>query len=257
MERARRKVARLEKELAGGAHEAARLRSAADLLMANLKGLKRGQAQIQVNDFDGAPRLLELDPALSPAANAEAWYAQARKRERAVQQLPALIEKARQETAELQHKLERVRTGETPDLPPTAAPRNKPERKLPYHRFRTSGGLEVRVGRNSKANDELTLQHCAPDDIWLHARAVGGAHVVLRWSDPANNPPKLDLEQAAALAALHSKARHAGVVPIDWTRRKYVRKPRQAPPGSVLVERVKTVFVSPKESLVDALRWTE
>ncbi|NIT87463.1 MAG: DUF814 domain-containing protein, partial [Gemmatimonadetes bacterium] len=77
---------------------------------------------------------------------------------------------------------------------------------MPYRSFWSSGGIEIRVGRGSKHNDDLTFRHARPDDVWLHARHAAGAHVVLRWaSDEA--PPARDLEEAAVLAALHSKAR--------------------------------------------------
>jgi predicted ribosome quality control (RQC) complex YloA/Tae2 family protein len=42
-------------------------------------------------------------------------------------------------------------------------------------------------------------------------------------------------------------------VPVDWTRRKYVRKPRGAAPGSVVPERVGTIFVEPDEGLLETL----
>jgi predicted ribosome quality control (RQC) complex YloA/Tae2 family protein len=116
--------------------------------------------------------------------------------------------------------------------------------------------LEVRVGRGSKANDQPTFKHSAPNDVWLHARHSSGAHVVLRWNG-GETPPARDLEQAANLAALHSKARTSGSVPVDWTRRKYVRKPRKAPPGSVQLDRAKTLFVEPEPSLLDRLKKRE
>ena len=111
----------------------------------------------------------------------------------------------------------------------------------------------MRVGRGSKANDELTFKHSAPNDIWLHARHSAGAHVVLRWNG-GETPPARDLKQAANLAALHSKARTSGSVPVDWTRRKYVRKPRKSSPGSVQMDRAKTLFVAPDPSLLDRLK---
>ena len=114
---------------------------------------------------------------------------------------------------------------------------------LPYRTYRSSGGLEIRVGRSSKTNDDLTFRHSSPNDIWLHARSVPGSHVILRWSNPEGSPPARDLEEAARLAAFHSKARTSAIVPVDWTRRKYVRKPRGAPPGAVVPQRVKTLFV--------------
>jgi predicted ribosome quality control (RQC) complex YloA/Tae2 family protein len=118
--------------------------------------------------------------------------------------------------------------------------------------FRSSGGLEIRVGRGARYNDDLTFRHSSPGDVWLHARHVGGAHVILRWTGPGN-PPARDLAEAATLAALHSKARTSGSVPVDWTLRKYVRKPRKAPPGRVAVERAETLFVRPEPALLEAL----
>ncbi|HUE96157.1 MAG TPA: NFACT RNA binding domain-containing protein, partial [Longimicrobiaceae bacterium] len=120
---------------------------------------------------------------------------------------------------------------------------------LPYRLFRTSGGLEVRVGRGAKENDRLTFGESSPNDVWLHARSVPGSHVILRWPDPEGAPPARDLAEAATLAALFSRARTSGTVAVDWTRRKHVRKPRGAPPGVVIPQRVKTIFVEPDEAV--------
>jgi predicted ribosome quality control (RQC) complex YloA/Tae2 family protein len=122
----------------------------------------------------------------------------------------------------------------------------------PYHSFTSTGGLEIRVGRGSRHNDDLTFRNSAPNDVWLHARHTAGAHVILRWSGPGT-PPARDLEEAAALAALHSKARTSATVPVDWTLRKYVRKPRGSAPGSVVPDRVQTLFVSPDPELLERL----
>ena len=124
--------------------------------------------------------------------------------------------------------------------------------RLPYRRYQSSGGLEIRVGRGPRDNDALTFRHTHPEDIWMHARGAAGAHVVLRWGKP-DPPPSRDLAEAAVLAALHSGARGAGVVPVDWTWRKYVRKPRKAPPGSVVPSRTTTLFVEPDPALPERL----
>jgi predicted ribosome quality control (RQC) complex YloA/Tae2 family protein len=260
VERATKKVEKLNTELGSATQEASRLRAHADLLLAHVHETRRGSKEIELAGFDGQPVRLQLDPALPAAQQAQAWYTQARKRDRAALQLPALIQQAQAELQRAKEQLERARAGETValDLPTSRSKqRSAPSEKLPYRRYRTVSGLEVRVGRTSRANDELTLHHCSSNDIWMHARAVGGAHVVLRWSDGNNAPPKQDLIQAAALAALHSKARHSKVVPVDWTRRKHVRKRRGAPAGEVMVERTKTIFVEPSAALEEQLRWTD
>jgi predicted ribosome quality control (RQC) complex YloA/Tae2 family protein len=125
----------------------------------------------------------------------------------------------------------------------------------PFRTYLSSGGLEIWVGRGAASNDELTFHESSPRDVWLHARDTAGAHVVLRW--PRDEPPPArDLEEAAVLAAWHSKSRGAALVPVDWTRRKYVRKARGGPPGQVLVQRAETVFVAPDERVERRLRDT-
>jgi predicted ribosome quality control (RQC) complex YloA/Tae2 family protein len=123
----------------------------------------------------------------------------------------------------------------------------------PYREYRSSGGLDIWVGRGAASNDALTFHESAPDDVWMHARESAGAHVILRWTDDAP-PPKADLIEAAALAAWHSKSRGSTIVPVDWTRRKHVRKPRGAPPGTVTVERTKSIAARPSAALEKKLR---
>ena len=77
--------------------------------------------------------------------------------------------------------------------------------------------------------------------------------MILRWQKRDQNPPLTDLTEAAVLAALHSEARHSSIVAVDWTRRKYVRKPRKAAPGAVIPERVSTLFVEPDATATERL----
>ncbi|HUH13570.1 MAG TPA: NFACT RNA binding domain-containing protein, partial [Longimicrobiales bacterium] len=258
------RVRRLRQELDGAGAEAEALRARGDLLLSRLGELKRGMAEATLTDFEGARVRVPLDPALSPTENAERCYGEARRKGRAAERVPALLERARTEGRRLADLLRRAEAGEAGEEEVTAAlgpAPAEPERRggpaLPYRRYRTSGGLEVRVGRNRRANDDLTFHHSSPGDVWLHARDVGGAHVVLRWTDADASPPAVDLAEAAVLAALHSRSRTSGTVPVDWTRRKYVRKPRKAPPGLVVLERAKTLFVEPDPAVERRLRVDE
>jgi predicted ribosome quality control (RQC) complex YloA/Tae2 family protein len=257
-----KKHGKLEREL-GATPDPQTLRTQGDMILSHLRLVKKGAAEVTLPGFEGTPQTIVLDPKLSPQENAERFYDRAGRAERARMRLPALIEEAESRVAELGDLLERARAGEASadeirDALPESGPGSEgtpdaPGPSLPYRRYWTSGGLEVRVGRGSKHNDQLTFKHSAPNDIWLHARHSAGAHVVLRWTG-GETPPARDLEQAAILAALHSKARSSGSVPVDWTRRKYVRKPRKAPPGSVQLDRAKTLFVEPDPSLPDRLK---
>lgn len=257
---AQRRRTRLEAEWAS-LEDAERLRSLGDLLLARLAEVPPGAERVTLEDFDGNPVTLDLDPRRPVHESAADLYERAARVERARERLPNLRDEAARSEAELEELLARARSGEaTPEeirgagagdaVPGPGGP--QPGETLPYRRFISTGGLEIRVGRSSRHNDDLTFHHASPDDVWLHARHAAGAHVILRWGREGN-PPRRDLEEAAVLAAVHSRARTSGTVPVDWTRRKYVRKPRGAAPGAVVPQRVATVFVAPDESLVERL----
>ncbi|WP_420125762.1 NFACT RNA binding domain-containing protein [Longimicrobium sp.] len=258
---AEKRIERLREEMAG-VGEADRLRAQADLLLAHLDWAEPGDASVVLPDFDGGEVTVELDPKLKPHENAERLYDEARRRARAEARLPELLEAAEKELERWSGAVEALERGETPVWVEGALRRvasketrvtPQPGERMPYRLYRTSGGIEVRVGRSSKDNDRLTFGHAAHADVWLHARSVPGSHVVLRWAEDGA-PPARDLEEAAVLAAFYSKARTSGTVAVDWTRRKYVRKPRGAPPGRVSIMHAKTVFVAPDPAVEERLR---
>ncbi|MEO5988993.1 MAG: NFACT RNA binding domain-containing protein [Candidatus Eisenbacteria bacterium] len=142
--------------------------------------------------------------------------------------------------------------------PTSAAPKlrgKQPEvlGKLVPWRYRTQEGWDVLIGRSSDGNDHLTLHMARPEDYWFHAHGCPGSHVVLRRGKGPNEPSKSTLEEVAAWAAFHSKARSAGKVPVNYTQKKYVRKPRGAKAGLVYIERERTVMVRPIEPPKDRM----
>ena len=259
IEQAERRVTRLIAELDGLPDEHG-LRAIGDLILARFSEIPSGVAGVRLEDFEGKSVVVELDPALATHANASGYYDRAGRATRARERLPSLIAQAESGLTTLRSLVERAGSGNVSAgeieaaIPDDVLTVGKGGRKQlpPYRRFRSSGGIEIRVGRGARHNDDLTFHHSAPTDVWLHARHTAGAHVILRWNGPGN-PPARDLEEAAMLAVLHSKARTSGSAPVDWTLRKYVRKPRGAAPGSVVPDRVRTVFVEPDERALETL----
>lgn len=271
-ERAERRAAGLRRQLEE-APDPATLRAVGDLILARFHLVPRGAEEVTLPDFLGGEQVVALDPTLAPQENAERYYQEAARAARARDVLPASIQAAVLQWKGWKDLLTAVEAGEQS---PThlaealdkavgsswrkvgtagkgeGASGGKPGPTLPYRTFRTSGGLEVRVGRGGRENDDLTFHYSAPDDIWLHARHTQGAHVILRWNG-SDNPPGRDLLEAASLAAYFSRARSSGSVPVDWTRRKHVRKPRKSPPGLVAPQRVKTLLAEPDAALVERL----
>lgn len=105
-------------------------------------------------------------------------------------------------------------------------------------------GFEVLVGRSGRGNDALLSRGARPDDVWLHARGIPGAHVVVR---AAGRPvPDGVLRRAASLAAAHSQARTAPSVGVDYTLCKFVDRVKGGPPGLANYRGERTLHVAPE-----------
>ncbi|MBI3909591.1 MAG: NFACT family protein [Armatimonadetes bacterium] len=234
---------------------AGELRIQGDLLAAAPEA-GRGATEALVPDFyaaDGAPRRIPLDPLLTRQENAAAYFRRYRRAMAAAAAAAARLPLLEEQIADLEARLAAVDAAAPealeeiapPGKPARAAPRPK-ERPLPAGiRIRRVDvdGWEVLLGENAASNDYLITRLARPDDLWLHARAVNGAHVVVRGARSADRVPPAVLREAARLAATHSDARHASLVLVDFTLRRYVRKPRGAAPGRVTYQREKTIPV--------------
>lgn len=262
-QRLKRKLKHLRRQLEK-TEQAGELREDGALILSSLHLIEPGAAEVTLAGFHGVTRTLRLDPLQRPQDHANALFRRAARLDRAAAELPGRIEATEQALADLTALRTRHARGDLTAkeagsfLPPPRAEGTRPSRRgdapapLPYRVFTSSGGLQIRVGRGARHNDDLTLHHSRPADIWLHARHAAGAHVILRWAGPAR-PPARDLEEAAILAATYSGARGSAHVPVDWTRRKWVRKPKGAAPGSVIPDRVETLFVAPDASIAERL----
>ncbi len=247
--RRQRALAALAREL----DEAARweeLQGRADLILARLSQIPRGQARVEVEGFDGKPVLLNLDPALPPAQEAQRLYSRARKLRRKLELLPARRRVLEGELAQL-GKLE-AELSQRPYLAPYLAeelaalgalPAERQPKRTPRPRPRelVVQGFRIQVGRSARENDEL-VRRARPHDLWLHARGVPGAHVLV--STGGKEVPEEVLVRAAELAAWHSRARGEPKVEVSYTEVRHLRKPKGAPPGLVMVKKERVIVVS-------------
>ncbi|MBD3221473.1 DUF814 domain-containing protein [bacterium] len=248
----------------------------AETLAAYLHTVARGQASVTLTDpRDGTERTIQLDPALAPHANLERLFKQARKGERGREVVAGRLADARAQLAAAEAlvgdlapliagpdqadgdttgaALDRLAALQAfrrahPDVLSerrTTGVQAPDEPARPFRRYRIDDAWEVWVGRSSEENDQLTHRASHPRDLWLHAQGVGGSHVIIRTGGRPDQVPRAVLERAAALAALHSKARHSALVPVIYTERRYVRKPRRAPAGTAVCLQEKNLFAEP------------
>jgi hypothetical protein len=227
------------------------LRRDGEALLASATELPAGGTEVSVDDpyRAGATRRIAVDPRLSAPANADRVFEKARRIERARRQVEERLLETRSALA-----AERARERALLEVRDIAAfpagdseggggRARDGERGGPRH-YLTSRGLSILVGRGARENHELTFSMARPEDFWLHARDVPGAHVVLR--DNEGRAGADDLREAAETAAFWSDARREAAVDVHVTRRKHLR-PGRGGAGRVQISHSDTLRVAPRD----------
>ncbi len=226
-----------------------------DLIISRIYTLGRGMKSCEAENWaTGKTEEIALDPRLSPAENAQAYYKKYRKQKRAseilrprerelrdeilyLESLLALTESAKEEADLVSIGEEMLSAGLL------AAPKEKKKAAKPQISFRTyeCNGIRIYAGRNNLQNDAL-LRQSAPEDIWLHAQRYHSCHVIVK----TNGKPVDDevLAFAASVCALYSGA-HGGKIPVDYCPVKYVKKPPHSKAGFVIYSNFKTILGDP------------
>jgi predicted ribosome quality control (RQC) complex YloA/Tae2 family protein len=240
----------------------------AHLLNVHISEVKRGMSSITVeNIYDAAqkPIGIELNPEWTPQKNIEHYFSQSKKMKQSVKKIEERIRILESETANLKIMLIELEDAEKRDWKKiektyeefvrsgwikkaSVETRAKLEKEPPaFREFVVPGNWRVFVGQNDTKNDQLTFKFAKSDDYWFHARGVPGSHVVLKRDSRKDNPGKQAIETAASIAAFFSKAKSSSLVPVAYTLKKYVRKPKGSRPGQVVIEREEVVIVPPRE----------
>jgi predicted ribosome quality control (RQC) complex YloA/Tae2 family protein len=129
-------------------------------------------------------------------------------------------------------------------LPEGGGRKGKPARPSPPLRIESSDGYTIYVGRSAGQNQQVTFRLGAPEDLWLHARGVPGAHVIVK--SGGREVPERTLLEAAALAAYFSARRGDAGVDVEIARRNQVRRVRRGPAGLVTYAAERAVRATPR-----------
>lgn len=238
------------------------LRVAGDLISANLFQIEKGAPSVKLQNFyeESLPTVaIKLDPSLTPSQNAQKYYKEYRKAKTAEEKLNEQIDLANRELTYLDSVLDVLSRADTEqDLMEIRselqeqgylrAVREKKQKQPAVSapmKFTTKDGFTVLVGRNNRQNDRLTMKLANNNDIWFHVKNIPGSHTVL--VTDGKSPTPAAMEEAAALAALHSRAKDSAQVPVDYTQVRNVSKPQGAKPGMVIYVNYKTMFVTPQQ----------
>jgi predicted ribosome quality control (RQC) complex YloA/Tae2 family protein len=239
------KLASLQRSMTDDAEREV-LRQSGELILAYQYTIHKGQAELSAHyDPDQPPLSIKLDPTLTPLENAQAYFSRYNKAKRALDDVPRLIKETQAELDYVQQLATDLRhAGNWSEIDEVMGAlqarghlKGKSVRRLggggqsaPL-RLLLGDQFVVWVGRNSRQNELVTFRRGSPEDLWLHARGVPGAHVVIKF-DGRTIPDDI-IAQAASLAAYYSASRGEGSVLVDVTRVKYVKKIKGAAPGMV------------------------
>lgn len=270
-DRLARKLAAQQKEL-DVTQNRELLKRQGDLVTANLYQLEKGMSKVKVVDYydEACPEVeITLDVRLTPQQNAQRFFKQYNKAKTAEEMLTQQLARGRADLEYLESVLVALGEAESErdlaelreELTQTGIlsarqsrnkkTRAKPVSAKPFH-YRTSDGFDVFAGKNNLQNDLLTLKTAFKSDIWFHTQKIHGSHVIL--VTDGREPSDIAMTEAAMIAALHSKARHSSMVPVDYTPVRQVKKPAGAKPGMVIYHVYQTAYVTPDETALEKLR---
>lgn len=266
-ERTERKLQHQREELMQS-RDRDRLRVQGDLLNANLYRIQKGDAIARVENFyepDCPVVEIPLDRRLTPSQNAQRYYTEYRKADTAEKKLREQIAQGETEYAYLDTVMDSLlRASGEAELDAIReeliqggylrrrAVKEKRTLRLEPVRYLSSDGFLILQGRGNLQNDRLTMREARKNDVWFHTQNIPGSHVIV--VSEGREVPERTLEEAAVIAAYHSKAKASAGVPVDFTEIRNVRKPAGAKPGFVLYVNYRTAIVTPDRERVDALR---
>ena len=246
----------------------------ADLIMANIHTIQPGQKTVKaINYFEESQPEIDivLDTRKSASQNAQSLYKRYQKSKTALVEIAHQRKKTLQEIMYLDQILLSIEQADSlqdmemirKELVEMNYLKHKPSKNKKSSSmgeskplvFYSSKKHVIRVGKNNVQNELVTFKLSKKNDLWFHVKDLPGSHVVLSLEQEA--PSSNEIIEAALLAAYYSKGRQSSNIPVDYTWCKYVRKQRGAQPGMVIYEHHQTIYITPKESLVEKIRQNE
>jgi predicted ribosome quality control (RQC) complex YloA/Tae2 family protein len=276
-DRCQRKAELLQREMATS-EEAARYRLFGDLLLAHQSEISQGQKNVTLPNYFGEAAdvvTVSLDPRFDAVGNAQRYFNKYHKLRRALELVPDQIAHNNvelmtieqlmndlvlaEDAAEVAHVKDEVQAAgyirgkaALDKKAQKAAKKGKGGKQAKGKPVPPGGGVPLRiqsregftllVGKNSRQNEDVTFHQASAHDIWLHARGVAGAHVIIKAA--GRQVPQSAIEQAASLAAYYSEARGTTSAPVDYTLQRYVRHMKNGGPGMVIYDHERTIYVS-------------
>lgn len=230
-----------------------------NLILINLNNIPPGKQEVELEDvYDQANKKIKIkiDTKLSVKQNADKYFEKSRNQKLTIENSSRLIRIAQkdfQKFKDLKEKIVSIESvKELNNIMKSLKIKSEESSKRDidiaekFKRYLINDKYRVFVGKDSSNNDLLTTKFAKPNDYWFHARSVSGSHVVLRIENTKEAVPKEILKKTASIAAYHSKAKTAGMVPVSYCLKKFVVKKKGMPVGQVVLLKENTLIVRPE-----------
>ena len=228
-----------------------------ELITANIYAIQRGDTRLEaVNYYDEncAKTVIELDRTLTPSQNAQKYYKKYAKLKRTKQSVEAQLEAAEaqkeyfssigahicgsesiSDLVEIEEELMLLQ------LLKRAETRKKSKSPPPYRSYFFEG-FRILAGRNNIQNERLT-KSLSPEDMWLHTQKYHSSHVAV--ISEGRTVPDSVIKVAGEICAYYSDGREGSKIPVDYTLKKFVKKPPSSNVGFVIYSNYNTTLSEP------------
>ncbi len=215
----------------------------------------KGGESVEVDNYYTNEKLkISLDKNLSAIENANAYFKKYKKQKRTLSLVEAQKAETESEVEYFNGILTDLSLAETFDdlnaveeelkhvgiVKESVSSKNKRD-KAKYRNF-TIDGFTVKVGRNNIENESLT-QGANKNDVWLHAKSMHSAHVVI--SCARKSVTEKVIKTSAEICAYYSGGRYSQKIEVDYTFKKNLKKPPKSKAGYFIYTDYKTVIVNP------------
>lgn len=227
-----------------------------ELLLAYAYKIKKGEDFAIVENYydDMKPLKISLDKNLTVTENAELYFKRYNKQKRTqVALVPQKEElkkefdyltalKAEAEIADCLQDYEHIEEElQSAGFIKKVQTKNKKPKKVKFTTY-SFDGYQIKVGKNNIQNDELTFS-ATGNSLWVHAKDMHSAHLIIEFDGRDFSDEVIKF--ACEICAYYSEGRQSGKVAVDYTRKKFVKKPPKANPGFVTYTSQKTMRAEP------------
>lgn len=226
----------------------------ADILASVLYLVKKGMTSIKTFDFYNNKDIeILLDMKLNPKENLENLYKKYNKLKRGLENALRRKKEVNEEIDYIESSLLFIENAKTVSelreieeelikekyiTPIHSTKKTKLKKEMKYGIYEYKNSL-ILYGRNNLENDNLTLKIANKNDYWFHAKNLPSSHIIVKTDNLNDELIKL----ASQIVAKYTKINIGEKLEVDYTQKKYVKKPSGAKPGFVIYSNYNTYLV--------------